>query len=190
MNQANLSPNLPADAAAMRVSDRASLIGIRLINFSGSVKPFPVVEKHLCLHLNCTTKVEVDETNRRIAVLAKLNVAISRSQEQQKPSEDSQPPSTPAADADLMVELAIIYEVNSFEGLKGEDYISFANTSGVFHAWSYWREFVQNMSVRMGLPPVVLPLFRIVPVPPATLNPPKKAKAKSKKSAGPFSKAE
>lgn len=38
---------------------------------------------------------------------------------------------------------------------------SFAETNAVLNAWPYLRELVQNVSSRMGLPPVTLPLFRV-----------------------------
>jgi len=37
----------------------------------------------------------------------------------------------------------------------------FANMNGVFNVWSYWREFVQSTLLRMELPPVILPLYRM-----------------------------
>ena len=37
---------------------------------------------------------------------------------------------------------------------------AFAETNGIYNAWPYWREFVQSMFVRMGLPPLALPLLR------------------------------
>jgi len=48
-------------------------------------------------------------------------------------------------------------EVELNEGLLEE----FAKSNGVFNAWSYWREFVQNTLVRMELPPFPLPLYRM-----------------------------
>jgi len=38
---------------------------------------------------------------------------------------------------------------------------SFAKTNGVYNAWPYWRELIQNTFARMNLPPVVLPLLRM-----------------------------
>ncbi len=37
---------------------------------------------------------------------------------------------------------------------------TFAETNGLYNVWPYWREFVQSTFVRMGLPPLVLPLLR------------------------------
>ena len=38
---------------------------------------------------------------------------------------------------------------------------AFATGNGVFNAWPYWREYVQQTAARMGFPPLVLPVFRI-----------------------------
>ncbi len=43
--------------------------------------------------------------------------------------------------------------------ISDEDKQSFA-ASGTFLAWPYIRQFVQSTVTQMGLPPVVLPLFR------------------------------
>jgi hypothetical protein len=37
----------------------------------------------------------------------------------------------------------------------------FAEANGVFNAWPYFREFVQSTTQRMGVPPIVLPLYRL-----------------------------
>lgn len=70
------------------------------------------------------------------------------------------PGSTPADGARVTARLEIRYqiplELQIHEGLLDE----FAKVNGVFNAWPYWREFVQNTLVRMGLPPLALPLYR------------------------------
>jgi hypothetical protein len=43
-----------------------------------------------------------------------------------------------------------------------EDVRAFAEYNSTFNAWPYWREFVQSMCARMGLPQVVVP---VLPVP-------------------------
>jgi hypothetical protein len=35
----------------------------------------------------------------------------------------------------------------------------FSQTVGVQNVWPYWREFVQSMPARMGLPPLRMPLL-------------------------------
>ena len=38
---------------------------------------------------------------------------------------------------------------------------AFGKTNGVFNIWPYWRELVQSITTRMGLPPLTLSVFRI-----------------------------
>lgn len=39
---------------------------------------------------------------------------------------------------------------------------AFAKVNGVYNAWPYLREVVQNTCARMNLPPMVLPVFRVI----------------------------
>lgn len=59
-------------------------------------------------------------------------------------------------------------EKELLERVSGEDIEVFAAYNTSFHVWPYAREFVQSMAARMGLPPVLLPVFR-----PANLIPPR-----------------
>lgn len=54
----------------------------------------------------------------------------------------------------------IQYRCKNFEGIEASNIAAFAQTNGVFNAWPYWREFAQNMTSRLGLKPVLVPLFR------------------------------
>jgi hypothetical protein len=38
---------------------------------------------------------------------------------------------------------------------------AFAKTNGLFNVWPYWRHYVQSTSVLMGLPPLVMPVYRV-----------------------------
>jgi preprotein translocase subunit SecB len=58
---------------------------------------------------------------------------------------------------------------------------AFAKVNGVFNAWPYFREIVQTATLRMELPPVILPVFR-VPPPQPKLDPPVEDPESSKAS--------
>lgn len=64
----------------------------------------------------------------------------------------------------------------------------FAEINGIFNAWPYWREYVQSMFIRMGLPPLTLPVYRLkdralTPAPQGNLPPSEAPKRKkSRKS--------
>jgi hypothetical protein len=67
------------------------------------------------------------------------------------------------ARADFGIEYATTMRVKSSDAEK------FAATNGVFNAWPYWRQLVQSMTAAMGVPPIVVPAFR-VPVPDSMLT--------------------
>ncbi len=45
---------------------------------------------------------------------------------------------------------------------------AFKNGNAVFNCWPYFREYVQNTITRMNLPPLTLPLLRLLPKLPKT----------------------
>jgi preprotein translocase subunit SecB len=52
------------------------------------------------------------------------------------------------------------YTLDSLEGIKSENIKAFAELNGVYSAWPYWREYAQSVTVRMGLPPMPVPVYR------------------------------
>lgn len=69
----------------------------------------------------------------------------------------------------------LLYSFNQKADFKKGDLGMFANVNGVFNCWPYWREFVQNITTRMGLPSLIVPLLKI------PKNPPPSKKTKGKK---------
>lgn len=47
------------------------------------------------------------------------------------------------------------------EEVSKDELTAFAEVNAIFNAWPYWREYIQSTFVRMNLPPVVLPVFRL-----------------------------
>lgn len=62
----------------------------------------------------------------------------------------------------LRIEAAFVlrYQVPSLKGLGRPSITAFGELNGVYNAWPYWREFVQNTTVRMGLPALTVPVYR------------------------------
>lgn len=67
--------------------------------------------------------------------------------------------STPLLSVHATFELR--YRVPEGFSASQKEFESFTETNAVFNAWPYFREFIQSMTTRMNLPPVVLPLFRL-----------------------------
>lgn len=61
----------------------------------------------------------------------------------------------------LLAAFDLLYDLPKAKDFAAADLSRFANVNGVYNAWPYWRELVQSITVRMGLPPIVLPVFRI-----------------------------
>lgn len=53
-----------------------------------------------------------------------------------------------------------VYHVPDFVGIGQENIDAFGQMNGIYNVWPYWREFVQSMTVRMGLPPLTVPVFQ------------------------------
>ena len=60
----------------------------------------------------------------------------------------------------ITASFVLIYSASSLGEFTDEQIEAFAKTSGIYNAWPYWREFAQSTAARMGLPPVMVPVFR------------------------------
>ena len=72
--------------------------------------------------------------------------------------EDIDPELEPAVSIEAT--FVLIYSLDSIEGIENDNLAAFGVTNAVYNAWPYWREFVQSTAVRMGLPALVVPVFR------------------------------
>ncbi len=146
--------------AGLLVSDRVQLKDVRLINCNCDQTP-EVARDKKTFNINYSTEVEVDKKNGYIIVIAKFHFEAFTESKAQKP--------VILIDASFL----LAYKIENFEGLTQKGFEQFANLNGIYNAWPYWREFVQNTIVRMGLPSLSIPVFRIV-------EPPKKKTTKQK----------
>jgi hypothetical protein len=61
----------------------------------------------------------------------------------------------------IRASFALDYELPPSAGFEEPQLRAFAMTNGVYNAWPYWREYVQSTTTRMGLPPIIVPVFRL-----------------------------
>jgi hypothetical protein len=96
---------------------------------------------------------KLDEARKSLIVLADLAVDVVA----------HDPAISDALNCSCVYQLE--YGFNVSGGPQGEDlrqYLAaFANVNGIYNAWPYFRELVQSMASRAGLPPIVLPVFRV-----------------------------
>lgn len=58
----------------------------------------------------------------------------------------------------------LTYALNPSAEIEDECFKYFAEVNGPYNAWPYWRELVQSVSGRLGLPGFVVPVFRPVAI--------------------------
>jgi hypothetical protein len=141
----------PGPSGAARIVAAAQIGGVRLVEASArtvlrSVRDIEG-EAQLFVGTGATVKGPPDDKGE-FYVLAKVDARVA-----------------PAPKAEPLISIRAAFELRYRlpEGQTAtmEELEAFAEVNGVFNAWPYWREFVQSTSVRMDLPPVVLPLFRV-----------------------------
>jgi len=135
--------------AGLLVSKRVQLKDVRLISCKCDQTPVATLDrKNYCI--NYSTEVQVDKKNGYVIVTAKFHFEAFSESKTQKP--------VILIDASFL----LAYKIENFEGLTQKGFEQFANLNGIYNAWPYWREFVQNTVTRMGLPSLTIPVFRIV----------------------------
>lgn len=135
--------------AAVAVSDRVQLLSVRLVETGAQFNEFATnIER---MKTGFETETRLDTEKKRLEVLPRFSLVIAGDG-----ADDSKTPLLRIA-----AKFSLSYSVSSLEGLTTENYESFGAMNGVFNAWPYWREFVQSMSVRMGVPAITLPVFRV-----------------------------
>ena len=135
--------------AGLLVSDRVQLKDVRLTNCKCDQTPEATLGKKE-YDINYSTEVQVDKKNGYIIVIAKFHFEDITESKTQKPV--------------ILIDTCFLlaYKIENFDRLTQEGFEQFANLNGIYNAWPYWREFVQNTVTRMGLPSLTIPVFRIV----------------------------
>ncbi len=60
----------------------------------------------------------------------------------------------------IEAKFVLVYSFDKANKPLIEDIESFTKINSVDSAWPYWREFVQNLTVRMGFPALTIPVLR------------------------------
>jgi hypothetical protein len=131
----DLSPLLP----------QVQLHDLRLLNTSCSVpaggppKPAPELRQSITVNSSRTTQPP--------AIVAQISFSLIGTDAEKHEG--------------LRVEatFGVMYLTRTLEAISPEALAAFSQTVGVQNVWPFWREFVQSMTGRMGLPPLRMPLL-------------------------------
>jgi preprotein translocase subunit SecB len=132
-------------AAARAVISCTELESVKIIRsqFVSSVGSSPVSEVEL------TTTSRTDEETNDTHLIVNLDLVLRGVHEDKVLLE-------------IKARIEIIYSIPENSQFTQHQLRSFAKSNGMLNAWPYWREFIQNVVQRAGLPPLTLPLFRVL----------------------------
>ena len=65
--------------------------------------------------------------------------------------------------AEIEGRFELSYNIPEGENFSSEDFEAFGEWNAMFNAWPYWRELVQASLGRMSMPPLTVPVFRVMP---------------------------
>jgi preprotein translocase subunit SecB len=152
----------------LMVSDRVELKDVQLISCKCHQTPKAATGKKT-YNINYSAKVETDKKKGHVVVLPEFYFEAFSEAETREPV--------------ILIDASFVlaYKINDFKGLTKRGFEQFANLNGIYNAWPYWRELVQNIIVRMGLPSLSIPVFRIAEAPKQKGVKQKEAKTKVKK---------
>lgn len=134
---------------AKPVSDRVQILEIRLLESRAEQKRF---DEDTQRRVTQTIGIEthVDKESSLLSVFPHFMLVVKRHE---------------GSPEELLVRIearfALTYMLASQEDLSEENYEAFGQRNGVYNAWPYWREFVQSTTVRMGLPALTMPVYRV-----------------------------
>lgn len=136
-------------AQVAKVAATVEIANVRFVSFSAkqNIQPY---EGNLVVKYAVETKTRADKEQGRIHVLATFEMHAF-------------PEGVEPADKQVEIKatLELVYDSPSAGKFSQEALDWFGRINGVYNGWPYWREFVQNATTRMGLPPLVIPTFRL-----------------------------
>ncbi|OGH60595.1 MAG: hypothetical protein A3G34_10710 [Candidatus Lindowbacteria bacterium RIFCSPLOWO2_12_FULL_62_27] len=103
------------------------------------------------------TEYIVREDELQLILEFKLKIVVESAEEKTAP----QPGETSTPPLEIHAKFCVDYTVKDLKTFSEQDIQAFAKINAVFNSWPYWREIVQSTFWRMGLPPFVIPVFRM-----------------------------
>jgi preprotein translocase subunit SecB len=127
----------------------AQIESIRLVD-SRARHRLAIASKPNALNVGVTTKSGgAVEGQKNLRILAQYSLVAKRTAEK-------------APAVDVRVSFELLYRIPPDLKPSDIEIKAFSATNAMLNSWPYFREFVQSMIARMNLPPLTLPLYRIL----------------------------
>jgi hypothetical protein len=153
-------------SVAARVAGCADLHDVRLFAVGANLES-PVVEGHLSYTLSSDVTYQTlgEPSIRTIIVTGEYEVTVFESSESNEDEADVDTDDETTKVADVRFTLAALFSIPELDESEGpfetEEYEAFAATTGQFALYPYAREFVSDVTSRMGLPALHIGALRI-----------------------------
>jgi hypothetical protein len=132
-----------------QITPHVEIVDVRLVQTTGRIWPDWDPTSHPKIQLNITHKSRCKQKDTTL--LAEVDFRLSGSV--------ADDPAKKVVSLSAVLELT--YKLSKEVDLTPRQLNAFGNLNVLYNAWPYWREFVQDMAARMGLPRLVVPVFRI-----------------------------
>jgi preprotein translocase subunit SecB len=130
------------------VASKVQIKKIRLLNTKADCD-LSEISEGLRVNFGFDSEVSLNETEKTITVKSTFQTFAHKGEEAD----------INKAPIRIQGEFELEYSIDSLDQIKQENINAFGQMNGIHNAWPYWREYVQSMTVRMGLPPLTLPVI-------------------------------
>lgn len=134
---------------ASQLSSRVQIENVRLLSSIVRLEPSEV-KGQVIVTYSLAVEASLDGKHKGVLVFPRFK---AKGEVKQKPA--------PKPVFTIEAAFLLAYRAGTLKGITKEACAAFGETNGIYNAWPYWREYVQNVTGRMGLPPLIVPLFRI-----------------------------
>jgi preprotein translocase subunit SecB len=156
--------NLDMKAVA-RVAQKATLEEIYLVDAKANRDPLVMPSETLSLKYAYSSNI-LQSTKDNLPIHCKFSVAAFN------------PKKPDNIVMTIEASFCVSYIIKALSDVNTNDIEQFSKINPIYNLWSYWREFVQSMTTRMGFPLLTIPLLTVIPKKPAKEQAKRGAKGK------------
>ncbi|MBA3293772.1 MAG: hypothetical protein H0T40_08545 [Geodermatophilaceae bacterium] len=147
-------------ALAARVAAKAEIADVRILQSTFALEKFPAGAQRLGWTLELEPATEFDAGDDHFVVSCRYIVTIDEVAEE----DSSQTADSDGAVARIEFTMAALYELgyaDSDLAPTAEEVTAFGASTGAFALYPYARAYAQDVSTRLGLPPLTLSIYRV-----------------------------
>lgn len=140
-------------ALAARVAGGVELLDVRMVKSSAEHLGFPVSGSPLSYDLDIQPTAHFDSDSQGLVVSTEFALEMDQ--------ETGEEGSGRRQIANVSFTLVALFETPEGATYEPEELESFGATTGIFCLYPYAREYVQDVTGRLGLPPLTLGVYRV-----------------------------